>query len=263
MRPSRNDSPAWPSRRPLSAEEPGVLVGPASLSYPVGHARPMWRRVLAMSCPTCAKRCAGACANCWEGFPRSVTTAVPLGLDALWCRYAYAGPVAHLVLAAKATPAHGWLDAMGRSLPEPGPSAQTKSCVVTWATGSRAHRRARGYDPAERLARSYARRHGLRVAELLERHGGPQAGRTAQERALLRFVARAPRGAEVVFLVDDVVTTGVTMSRAAVALRDAGVPAVIGVCFARRELRGASEVNGTRESGILPGGAVYGRPTTG
>ena len=160
---------------------------------------------------------------------------VPHGLDALWCRYAYAGPVPHLVLAAKATPAHGWLDAMGRSLPEPGHLARTSTSLVTWATGSRAHRRARGYDPAERLARSYARRHGLGVAELLERHGGPQAGRTADERSLLRFVARSPRGAEVVFVVDDVVTTGVTMSRAAGALRDTGVQVVIGVCFARRE----------------------------
>lgn len=190
-----------------------------------------------MRCPTCAALCAGACARCWDCFPRPVTTTVPQGLDALWCSYAYAGPVAHLVLAAKATPAHGWLDAMGRSLPEPGHLARTRSSLVTWATGSRAHRSARGYDPAERLARSYARRHGLGATELLERHGGPQAGRTADERALLRFVARSPRGADVVFVVDDVVTTGVTMSRAAGALRDTGVQVVIGVCFAVREWR--------------------------
>jgi predicted amidophosphoribosyltransferase len=209
-----------------------------------------------MSCPTCSARCAGVCEPCWESFPRSVITAVPGGLDALRCRYAYGGAVAHLVLAAKATPAHGWLDTIGRSLPEPGHEALTNSCVVTWATGSREHRRARGYDPAERMARSYARRHGLPVAELLERQGGPQAGRTAQERAALRFDARPPRGAEVVLLVDDVVTTGVTMSRAAVALRAAGVESVIGVCFARRELNVASAMNGIRESGAARGGAV-------
>ena len=120
----------------------------------------------------------------------------------------------------------------------------------------RAHRRSRGYDPAERLARSYARRHGLPVAELLDRHGGPQAGRTAHERAALRFEARPPRGSEVVLLVDDVVTTGITMSRAAVALREVGVGAVIGVCFARRELNAASAMNSIRESGVFPGGAV-------
>lgn len=209
-----------------------------------------------MSCPTCASRCSAVCEQCWASFRRSVTTSVPDGLDELRCRYAYDGAVAHLVLAAKATPAHGWLDTIGRSLPEPGYEAATKSCVVTWATGSRVHRRARGYDPAERLARSYARRHGLPVAELLERQGGPQAGRTAQERATLRFDARSPRGAEVVLLVDDVVTTGVTMSRAAVALRDVGVGAVIGVCFARRELNAASALNPIRESGAPRGGAV-------
>ncbi len=216
----------------------------------------MWRRVLPLNCPTCGAPCSALCAVCWERFPLSADSSVPNGLDALWCRFAYAGPVSHLVLAAKATPAHGWLGVMGRSLPEPNVRAWEGSCVVTWATGSRAHRRTRGYDPAERLARSYARRHGLRVADLLERRGGPQEGRTAQERSRLRFSAVAPRRAEVVFLVDDVVTTGVTMSRAAAALREVGVSVVVGVCFARRELRGASGLDVLPESGVSPGGAV-------
>ena len=217
---------------------------------------PMWQRVLPLVCPVCEERCSGCCAGCWERFPASADASVPPGLDALWCRFAYAGPVRHLVLAAKATSAHGWLAVMGRSLPALSVDALARPCVVTWATGSGVHRRSRGYDPAERLARSYARHHGLRVTGLLERHGGPQAGRTAGERALLRFAAVAPRGAEVVVVVDDVVTTGVTMSRAAAALRDAGVPVVIGVCFARRELCGASGMNVVADSGVPPGGAV-------
>lgn len=217
---------------------------------------PMWQRVLPLICPVCGARCSNSCAACWERFPPSTDVSVPLGLDELWCRFAYAGPVRHLVLAAKATPAYGWLAVMGRSLPGPGADAGAASFVVTWATGSDAHRRSRGYDPAERLARSYARLHGLRVAELLERRGGPQAGRTARERALLRFDAVAPRGADVVVVVDDVVTTGITMSRAAGALRDAGVAVVIGVCFARRELRGASGLNIGGENGVARGGAV-------
>ena len=217
---------------------------------------PMWQRVLPLVCPVCGVRCSGWCFACWERFPPSVDVSVPPGLDALRCRFAYAGPVRHLVLAAKATPAHGWLAVMGRSLPRPSDDARARSCVVTWATGSGIHRRSRGYDPAERLARSYARHHGLRVVELLKRRGGPQAGRTAQERAMLRFDAVAPRGAEVVVVVDDVVTTGVTMSRAAAALRDTGVPLVIGVCFARRELCGRSGMNVAQESGDLPGRAV-------
>lgn len=197
----------------------------------------MVRRVFPLRCPSCGRRCAGACEPCWSTFGPSSDVSVPLGLDDLRCNFAYDGPVRRLVLAAKATPAHGWLSVVGRALPEPPMSAGGPAWVVTWATGSRAHRRRRGYDPAERLARAYGRERNLTVAGLLVRNGGPQEGRSAEQRASLGFVAsrRAPRH---VIVVDDVVTTGITMSRAATALRAAGAETVIGVCFARRELAG-------------------------
>ena len=200
----------------------------------------MWRRLLPLSCPSCSARCASWCAVCSPNFAPATDQSIPPELDALWCRFAYDGAVKNLVLAAKATSAHGWLGAMAGALRGPGEVVGPSSCVVTWPTGSDAHRRMRGYDPAERLARSYGRVHGLRVVELLDRHGGPQEGLSAQGRASLRFVANRRRAGETVFVIDDVVTTGVTMSRAASALRDAGARTVVGVCFARRERVGSA-----------------------
>jgi ComF family protein len=49
------------------------------------------------------------------------------------------------------------------------------------------------------------------------------------------FAARAPVAGRAVILIDDVVTTGSTLSAAAQALRDAGATYVIGVALARAE----------------------------
>lgn len=106
--------------------------------------------------------------------------------------------------------------------------------VVTWAPTSHRRRRERGFDQAELLARAVARRRALPVARLLRRlPGGPQAGRSARERRDgPTFVAcRAWSGPVVV--IDDVATTGATLSAAARALHRAGVEAVHGLVVAR------------------------------
>jgi predicted amidophosphoribosyltransferase len=106
--------------------------------------------------------------------------------------------------------------------------------VVTWAPTGAGRRRSRGYDQAELLARAVARRRGLRVAPLLRRLPGPaQAGRSAGDRrANPRFAARRAC-AHPVLLIDDVATTGATLSAAAAALRTAGAPEVHGLVVAR------------------------------
>jgi predicted amidophosphoribosyltransferase len=106
--------------------------------------------------------------------------------------------------------------------------------VVTWAPTSRRRRRARGFDQAELLARAVARRLGRPARRLLERvPGPPQAGRSLDDRiANPRFVA-VRRCSAPVLLIDDVATSGATLSRAASALRGAGAPAVHGLVVAR------------------------------
>jgi predicted amidophosphoribosyltransferase len=153
-------------------------------------------------------------------------------VQVLACPFAYDGRVRNLVLAAKATAAHGWLNVMADALPSF--ERVSRSVLVTWPTGSSAHRRQRGFDPAERLARRYAKRHGLVAVDVLIRHGEAQEGRSAAERATLRFVARRPVEGASVLLIDDVVTTGASLRAAAVALREAGAVEVGAVAFARR-----------------------------
>ncbi len=95
----------------------------------------------------------------------------------------------------------------------------------------------RGHNPAERLASELGRCWHLPVAALLRRRPGVgrQRGLTLAERrrnvrGLFEATAPAPRA---VVLVDDVYTSGATVSAAATALRRAGARRVDVVTFAR------------------------------
>jgi predicted amidophosphoribosyltransferase len=85
----------------------------------------------------------------------------------------------------------------------------------------------RGYHPAEILAREAARTLGLRFRSLLvkKRATPPQVGRPRadREKAMAGLFSTRARGqGEAVLVVDDVITTGATVSEAARALGEAG-----------------------------------------
>jgi predicted amidophosphoribosyltransferase len=158
----------------------------------------------------------------------------PRGVDAWAAAFSYEGVAREVVARLKyrnvRAPTPWLVSAMAAVALE----ARAASGVVTWAPTTAARRRARGFDPAEVLARPLARRLGLPAARLLDRRPGPpQTGLPAVERrAGPVFVARR-RAPPRVLLVDDVATTGATLAAAALALRDAGADIVVAVTAAR------------------------------
>ena len=116
--------------------------------------------------------------------------------------------------------------------------------LVAWAPLSRKRLRERGYDQAELLARRVGELLGLPVVPLLEksRHTPPQSGleEAGQRRAnALGAYELLPGNREAgrrVLLVDDVVTSGATLSECARTLRQGGAERVD--CLTLAQARG-------------------------
>ena len=109
------------------------------------------------------------------------------------------------------------------------------SCVVP-VPGTRLHRWLRGYNQCDCLAAELAKRLGKPCRRLLQRIGSPrrQRGLPEAERranAVGTFASKPCAGTPLV--VDDVMTTGATLSDAARALKAAGAESVFCVAIAR------------------------------
>jgi ComF family protein len=158
-----------------------------------------------------------------------------------WAPVAYEGPARAVVGAFKFRGAAGLADPMAAQIvaaAPPGFLDPRSALVPVPLLPSRARRR--GYNQAERLAGAIARRTEVVPADCLIRRGpagARQVGRGRWERlrgitgaVALKKGARCP--SEVV-LVDDVVTTGATLSACAAALSAAGARRVVALAYAR------------------------------
>jgi predicted amidophosphoribosyltransferase len=162
----------------------------------------------------------------------------PDGVDVWWAAFSYEGVARELVARVKYRGAHavtGWLaDAMVSRLAPPLPS------VVTWVPTTPHRRRERGFDHAELLARQVGRRIARPVRRLLGRGAGPpQTGQAGAARRLGPTIEPRASAPAAVLLVDDIATTGASLSAAAWALRGAGASRVVALTAARTPAPGA------------------------
>ena len=121
--------------------------------------------------------------------------------------------------------------------------------LVTWVPLSRKRLRRRGYDQARLLAEEVAGRLALPCEQTLEKirnnpaQSGTSGAEERQKNVLGVYRAVTSFAGEHVLLVDDIVTTGATLSEAAKELLNAGAEQVSGLTLARTD----RENNGFRK----------------
>lgn len=206
------------------------------------------------TCVLCGAAGAVVCVACASTLRAAPSLPLPLHIDACTALFEYssARPLVTALKNGGRRDLLPWLADRLRARATPPDGA-----TVTWAPTGAARRRARGYDQAELLARALARRWGLPCAGLLVRGRGPaQAGLSGPARRANPSFAAPRRCPDVVVLVDDVATTGATLTAAARVLRGAGGHAVHGVVVARaggaRRAFGAYDAAATHQSPEVP-----------
>lgn len=239
---ARSSQSACPPSR-LRCDDRCVLAELVALAAPPRCAacRAPARRAADVLCGGCRRAlpwlAAPCCARCALPLPCGRRCpARDAAFDAAWSAVAYEGIARDALHALKFAAARPLAGVMAAQIAAGVPPQLLRGVLVA-VPAHPARRRARGFDPAELLARALARRTGLALERTLRRSGAPsrQLGASRDVRRApgrLGFTARG-RSAPLAVLVDDVHTTGATLDACARALREAGAERVVAISWAR------------------------------
>jgi predicted amidophosphoribosyltransferase len=191
-------------------------------------------------CAACGRGCraeAIICTRCSRalGAAPPILSAGPEGIDRAWSSASHDGVARSLVGALKFRRLLPVADLMADRVQWLAPGHLLGGTVVPVPPAPPRLRR-RGLDPAGELAAALATKLDAAPSLCLARRGrGHQVGQGRAERIRrppqIEPVAEAPRS---VLLVDDVLTTGATLTSCAAALRSAGAKRIVALTFTRR-----------------------------
>lgn len=230
--------------------DPGAVTGspyPHPVTTSAGTDVPtprltLWDALLPRTCVGCGRPGGDCCGRCAATLPLAPDRRPPPGVDVAVGWLAHHGAAAELVARAKFHHGRTLLDQLGGGLGRLvaaaiSPGGHDAPVALTWAPTTPRHRRHRGFDQAEVLATAASRQLGptAPTRATLRRLGtSTQTGRPRDERLVgPQFEPLGPTPTRVV-LVDDVWTTGATLSAAADALRRGGAEHVTAVVLAVR-----------------------------
>lgn len=210
----------------------GVLNAGPSLSHPAGNVAEV-----SPTCPCCRMASpTSPCFSCVRIMRRAETEDPPALLDSCRAALVYDGPARMAILALKFRDGRRlvpWLaDVMVLAWQEQPYDVD----VLTWVPAHAV--RSRGFDQGAALARAVGRRLGVPARRLLRSRAGPgQTGASGLERRAGPDI-RPPRSSpESVLIVDDVWTTGASLSAAARALKQSGCRSAYGLTVGRTLLK--------------------------
>ena len=191
-------------------------------------------------CAACGRSCrpeAVVCSRCGRrlGAAEPLLGKGPPGLDRAWSSAPHEGVARDLVSALKFRRLLPVAGLMADRIQWLAPSHLLSGAIVPVPPAPSRLRR-RGFDPAGELAAALAERLELPLEPCLSRRGGGrQVGKRRAERVghppQIHTRGEVPRS---VLLVDDVLTTGATLTACARTLRDAGASRIVALTFARR-----------------------------
>lgn len=183
-------------------------------------------------CPRCRRELPLTCSPAPGRYPHLAAVASPLFYEGnvrqSLLRYKFGGLTAYAPV---------YAELMAESVRWECPGCE----VITWAPLSRRRRFRRGYDQAQLLAEELGRRLNLPVEPMLRkvRNAPPQSSMKSAETRRKNIAGcyealpgRPPAGRRIL-LVDDIFTTGSTLSECASVLKAAGAGEICGVTAAR------------------------------